>query len=307
MPEAVADEVTLPSNSKDTPKSPLAKSLASKRRELRYPLDIDRLDHWMVFKVNHPKFARKEDFPKKSSIRLIYLPIPANLGTQYGQEYNTEGLGIAGMAGAAAGGAGAAGGISSVIDMAASVSRADLGAATQYYGLMAAEQNAGALVGAQLGGIAGALAGAAAGQAVKGAIAGAGIARNPYMAVLYSQPSFREYTFQWKLVAKSREETLAIEDIIKAFKFHAAPGINSNNKHFFDYPEQFDIDFHHAKHLFNPAPSVCKTVEVNYHAEGQPLYHDFSASEKSPVSVNLSLTFQEISIVTKDSIEKSNR
>jgi len=306
MPEAVADQVTLPSNSKDTPKSPLAKSLASKRKELRYPLDIDRLDHWMVFKVNHPKFARKDDFPKKSSIRLIYLPIPANLGTQYGQQYNTEGLGIAGMAGARQGEAAATGGISSVIDMATSISRADLAAATQYYGLQAGAEAA-AVVGAKIGGFQGGILGAAAGQAIKGAIAGAGIARNPYMAVLYSQPSFREYTFQWKLVAKSREETLAIEDIIKAFKFHAAPGINSNNKHFFDYPEQFDIDFHHAKHLFNPAPSVCKTVEVNYHAEGQPLYHDFSASEKSPVSVNLSLTFQEISIVTKDSIEKSNR
>ena len=306
MPVGAAPQPAFPSKTQDDPKGALAKSLAKTPKELRYPLNIEELDHWMVFKINHPVFRKKDDFPKKNSIRLIYLPMPMNLGTQYSHEYNTEGLGIAGVAGGKAAQAGVTGGISSIIDQASSITKKDLQAVTQYYGLQAGTEAA-ALAGAKIGGIPGGLVGAAAGQAIKGAMAGAGIAQNPYMAVMYSQPSFREYSFSWKLVSRNRRETQAIEDIIHAFKFHAAPGVNSKNKHFFDYPEQFDMDFHHAKHLFNPAPSVCKTVQVNYHAEGQPLYHAFGATEKSPVSVQLDLQFQEISIVTKDSIIKSNR
>ena len=306
MPYGPVPQPAFPSQSRNDPKSPLAKSLAKAPRELKYPLNIEELDHWMVFKVNHPVFRRKDDFQKKNSIRLIYLPMPMNLGTQYSHDYNTEGLGIAGIAGAAASAAGVTGGITSIIDQASNITKKDLQAITKYYGLQAGTEAAMA-AGAKIGGIPGGIAGAAAGQAVKGAMAGAGIAQNPYMAVMYSQPQFREYSFSWRLVSKSRRETQAIEDIIHAFKFHAAPGVNSKNKHFFDYPEQFDMDFHHAKHLFNPAPCVCKTVQVNYHAEGQPLYHAFGADEKSPVSVQLDLSFQEVSIVTKDSILKSNR
>ena len=297
---------TLPSFARDNPKGELAKSLSQGPKSIRYPINIEEIDHWMVFKVNKPVFGRKDDFSKKSSVLLIYLPVPMNLGAQYGHEYNTEGIGLAGIGGAALGKAGTVGGINSIVDKIASGLDSKIGVeATQYYGIQAGTEAAVA-AGAAIGGITGAIAGAAAGQGIKGAMAGAGIARNPYMAVMYSQPSFRSYDFTWKMVARSREETNAIKDIVKAFKFHAAPGINKN-PHFFDYPEQFDIDFNHAKHLFNPGPSVCKTVQVNYHAEGQPLYHEFTATEKSPVSVQLQLSFQEVAIVTKDEIERSNR
>lgn len=299
---------SLPSQSRDNPKGAVAKALSGGgQKVVRYPLNIEELDHWMVFKINSPVFGRKDDFAKKSSKALIYLPMPMNLGTQYGHSYNTEGLGLAGQAGASMGADFATGGIKSMVDGIASGLSGDKGAEVVAYYAAQAGPEAAAAVGAKLGGPAGALAGAAAGQAVKGAMAGAGIARNPYMAVMYSQPEFRSYSFSWKLVARSRAETLAIKDIIKLFKFHAAPGQPESNPHFFSYPEQFDIDFNHAKHLFNPAPSVCKSVEVNYHAEGQPLYHEYTATEKSPVSIQLNLSFQEVAIVTKESIEKQNR
>ena len=299
---------SLPSQGRNNPKGAVAKSLAKGGQTVvRYPLNIEELDHWMVFKINSPVFGRKDDFAKKSSKALIYLPMPMNLGTQYSHSYNTEGMGLAGMKGAEMGADFATGGIKSMVDGIAAGMTAGKGAEVVGYYAAQAGPEAATAIGAKLGGIPGAIAGAAAGQAVKGAMAGAGIARNPYMAVMYSQPEFRSFSFSWKLVARSRAETGAIEDIIKLFKFHAAPGQAQNNPHFFTYPEQFDIDFNHAKHLFNPAPAVCKSVEVNYHAEGQPLYHEFTATEKSPVSVQLNLSFQEVSIVTKETIEKQNR
>ena len=298
----------LPSQKRDNPKGAVAQSLdKGGQKVVRYPLNIEELDHWMVFKINSPEFGKKDDFAKKSSKALIYLPMPMNLGAQYSHSYNTEGLGLAGQAGAKMGAAFATGGIKSLVDTIAGGLGSGKGAEVVGYYAAQIGPEAAAAVGAKLGGPAGALAGAAAGQAVKGAMAGAGIARNPYMAVMYSQPEFRSYSFSWKLVARSRAETEAIKDIVYLFKFHAAPGQPPSNPHFFSYPEQFDIDFNHAKHLFNPAPSVCKSVEVNYHAEGQPLYHEFTATEKSPVSIQLNLSFQEVSIVTKETIKKQNR
>ena len=230
-----------------------------------------------------------------------------NIGAQYGHEYNSAGIGLAGMAGADMGADFSEGGIKSLVDGIASGLSGDKGAEVVSYYAAQVGAEAAAAVGTKLGGFQGAVLGAAAGQAVKGAMAGAGIARNPYMAVMYSQPQFRSFTFSWKLVARSRAETKVIKDIVHLFKFHAAPGQPPSNPHFFSYPEQFDIDFNHAKHLFNPAPSVCKSVQVNYHAEGQPLYHEFTATEKSPVSVKLDLSFQEVAVITKESIKKQNR
>jgi len=298
----------LPSQARDNPKGEVAKALSGGgQKVVRYPLNIEELDHWMVFKINSPVFGRKDDFAKKSSKALIYLPMPMNVGAQYSHSYNTQGMGLAGMAGADMGADFSEGGIKSLVDGIASGLSGDKGAEVVSYYAAQVGAEAAAAVGAKLGGFQGGVLGAAAGQAVKGAMAGAGIARNPYMAVMYSQPDFRSYAFSWKLVARSRAETKAIEDIIHLFKFHAAPGQPESNPHFFSYPEQFDIDFNHAKHLFNPAPSVCKSVQVNYHAEGQPLYHEFTATEKSPVSVKLDLSFQEVAIVTKESIKKQNR
>jgi hypothetical protein len=74
-----------------------------------------------------------------------------------------------------------------------------------------------------------------------------------------------------------------------------------------DYPEQFDIDFNHGKHLYNIGPSVLTSFNVQYHAEGRPLYYDISATEKAPVSVNISATFQEVAIVTKETIARFGR
>ena len=107
----------LPSQKRDNPKGAVAKSLdKGGQKVVRYPLNIEELDHWMVFKINSPVFGRKDDFAKKSSKALIYLPMPMNLGTQYSHSYNAEGLGLAGQKGADMGADFATGGIKSVVD-----------------------------------------------------------------------------------------------------------------------------------------------------------------------------------------------
>lgn len=284
-------------------------------KRLVFPDDLPVIDHWVSFRIHRHVFQRFDDFEKKEALMTIFLPVPSNLATQYDQNYNSEGIGPAGVGGAAlgasaraAGGAGVSGIVQSVADRAKSLSGDEIANAIGYYGLQAAEADLGPAVGAAIGGIPGAIGGAAVGQALKGAIAGAGIARNPHLAVLYDGPSFRNHTFSYKFVAKNKAESEILQALITKFKYHMAPDIIDGERgHFFDYPEQFDIDFHYPKYLFNIGPSVLKSFEVNYHGEGVPAYFDGELDEKAPVTVTLNMTFQETFVVTKKRIEDSNR
>ena len=279
-------------------------------KNLFFPNNIEEIDHWVAFRVNKPVLMKKDDFPVKNDIIRIFLPLPASMGTQYSHTYNAEGIGLAGKAGADLGAAGASGGIDSIINKVSQVKKEDIANASLYFGLQLAEQNIGTAVGGNVGGLTGLLAGASAEQALKGAVAGAGIARNPYMAVMYDSPQFRAHTFSWKFIARDKTESVAIRNIIRAFKYHAAPGL-SNNPHFITYPEQFDIDFHYPNFLYNIGPSVMESMDVAYHAEGTPLYFDFEDDsgipDKAPVSITISATFKEVSVLSKETIDKENR
>ena len=61
-------------------------------------------------------------------------------------------------------------------------------------------------------------------------------------------------------------------------------------------------------------PSVCNSIDVQYHAEGQPLYFDVpkevgenEVGEKAPVSITVGMNLTEIFVITKEGIDKSNR
>lgn len=299
--------------------NPLEQSLRNEKEDnLVFPKDLDQIDHWVSFRVHEPEFRKETDYEIKNVLDTIFLPLPANLGTTYSQTYNAEGIGLAGDIGAKLGSDiasnGLNAGISSLADKVVNLSQKDITDGLAYYGLQAAEEGLGAAVGSALGGgVPGALAGAAAGQALKGALAGAGVARNPYMAVMYDSPQFRTHQFSWKLIPKDFDESEIVRKIIYAFKFYGAPNRNAN-QHFLDYPQQFDIDFHYNDYLHNIGPSVLTSLEVNYHGEGAPLYHDVSkhvivgrGKNKAPVSVTLSANFQEVFIITKEQINESNR
>jgi hypothetical protein len=75
---------------------------------------------------------------------------------------------------------------------------------------------------------------------------------------------------------------------------------------FMNFPEQFDIDFHYGKNLFDIGQSVLTTFGVNYHEQGTPLYHDVDG-EKYPASINIDMTFMEVTTLTKRQLAEKNR
>ena len=293
--------------------------LSGTKKILKYPEDIEDIDHWVAFTVHEHEFRREADFPLKNTLQYLFLPMPAGLQTGYSQDYANESLGLGGKIGADAAALLKEGGVKSVINAAGDIvmdQKTMKDAAARMASAVKEDAAAGiaAILGAAFGGgIAGAAATAAltaaAGKAVEGALGVYGVSTNPYMAVIYNSPQLRTHNFSWKFTPRSVKESITLKEIINIFKYHSSPGIG-NNPHFFDYPQQFDIDFHYAKYLYNIGPSVLTNMSVDYHAEGQPLYHSIgedSDPEKTPVSVVIQLSFQETSLVTKETINTQDR
>lgn len=304
--------------------TPLSRSLSpvstNNASEVVFPDDLESLDHWCTIRIFKHELMRQRDTSTESDIARIFLPMPAALSTGYSHGYNAESLGpvgaLAAKAGAAAAenernGGGALKAIASVAD--AVFSNIDLKgsvAAAGYYLTQAAESGAGVGLAAKFGAVGGVL-GAGIAPAAKGALAGAGIARNPFMALLYDSPAMREHSFSWKLISRSYEESQSIFDIIKLLKYHAAPsrtnfGDIAGQSVFLQYPDQFDVDFYQDGFLFNMAPSVLKNISVNYHPDG-PMYHVGNNGDKAPVAVQIDLSFQEVAIITKENINSYKR
>jgi hypothetical protein len=281
-----------------------------KGRSVSFPEELGENDHWIEFTaketVGRGVSAINTLFSTDLSVGSttlggsIYLPMPASLQTDYNPEYSTPSLGsVAGMAlkpsDQAIYGNNSMGG--NVLDgqglAGLGGALAKGGGALTGYGLfkgIGAADAAGGAVGAE--GLAGAL--------LK--VAG-GVAQNPHKIVLFTGVNFRDHTFSWKLSPKNREESDAIKTIIDMFVYYSHPEYVAGGL-FFKYPEFFDIKFRHPEYLFRLQPSVCTDVRVNYHGSNYPAYIRDSDGygAPAPADVELSLTFKETEIVTKQTL-----
>lgn len=237
--------------------------------------------------------------PLKASVTNIALPLPGNLSTSYNAQYSNEAIGAAGKLAAdvAAGGGGAQGVAQRLVDKFTNDGGRDVKGALLNLASTATDPAIGALAGS-VGGLTGAAAGAIAAQATKGIMAGIGVARNPHLATLFTGTSFRQHAFQYKLVARDAAESRTLRSIIRSFKFHMAPAYRTAG-HFFDYPEQWDIDIVGGNYLFDIGASVLTQFDVGYGGEGAAYHFE---DTNAPFSVTLSLTFQEVAITTKSEI-----
>jgi hypothetical protein len=92
--------------------------------------------------------------------------------------------------------------------------------------------------------------------------------------------------------------------MIKAFTRYAHPEFIGGGL-FFKYPEFFEIKFHHPGYLFNLQPSVCTDIQVNYHSQGVAAYirNADGSGEPAPAEVELTLSFKETEIITKNYLD----
>jgi hypothetical protein len=131
---------------------------------------------------------------------------------------------------------------------------------------------------------------------------------NPHQAMMFKGVDFREFKFDFDLQARSYEESIAIRKIIKLFKWAMHPS-KPDDGLFFTYPNIFDIYLYtgdNNKWMFNIAQCVLTSMDVNYGGASATSFFgsgDGDLGSGAPVYVKLSVSFKELSILTKENIK----
>jgi hypothetical protein len=141
-------------------------------------------------------------------------------------------------------------------------------------------------------------------DAVRLTLSAAGFAFNPQQQLLFEGIDFREYEMTFTFTPSSVDETNNINEIIKTFRYHAAPEIGGIGGFFFTPPSIFQVSFHYNgkqnKNIHQLKRSVLKKVDVNYAPNGWAAFDGNGA----PVQTTISLSFQEIVLVDKKEIKQ---
>jgi len=278
-------------------------SVPSSQR-LSFPGDLRDSDHWICFRVAKNFKLKRKTLSQTETLAYIYLPVPADLRTGYKSNYANEDLGLIGELTRQAFEGGGGDNDTNISQLGYAVG-ADIAQSGQAAAIVSSVVSSAAGSGTIGSLVAGASA-LAVTQGAKAGIAAAGVSRNPHTAVLFSGVGFRSHSFNYKLVPRNRQESLVLKDIITAFKYYMAPNFGEST-HFFEYPQQFDIDLKNERSLFDIGTSVLTDFSVNYHGNGFPSYFQGNAGDMNPTTVDISMSFQEVTITTKDEIKKYGR
>lgn len=171
----------------------------------------------------------------------------------------------------------------------------------------------------QKGGSAGASAASAAGSAITSAAlqipkvgafasAASGLAANPKKEQVFRGVDFRTFQIDYQFFPRDSDEAANVLNIIKEFKLHMHPEFKDTASFLYIYPSEFDIYYYYYsqenKALHRQTSCVLTELNVNYTPNGS--FQTFNAGEKSPggmpTQINLSMTFKELAILTKDQI-----
>lgn len=136
-----------------------------------------------------------------------------------------------------------------------------------------------------------------------GVSAAAGLASNPKKEMFFQGVDFRNFSFDYRFYPKNEKESLYIKRIVDLLKFHMYPEYRSKDRFTFIYPSEFDITFFKQDGKENPWVNKIATcalvgMTVNYTPTGMWATH----YDGSPVMINLSMTFKELSILTKENL-----
>jgi len=137
-----------------------------------------------------------------------------------------------------------------------------------------------------------------------------GLTLNPNERVLFDRPNMRTFNFTFKFIAKSEEEALQIDKIVKFFRTELYPdeitqslGNNNSISLGYRFPNKFSIAFQYdgkeIKHLSKIKPCFLQDVNTVYNASQMAMHSDGHFTE-----VDMTLTFRETVALTRKDVEK---
>lgn len=123
---------------------------------------------------------------------------------------------------------------------------------------------------------------------------------NPHLSTIFQGVDLRKHQFTWRLSPRNQQETKAISAIDAIFKARIHPSL-SNNGFSLDYPDQLYIKFYPESPDFTYKVRKSSVVgyTLNDAATGTPAWF---AGTNAPTDYELSLSLQEVDIVTRDEL-----
>ena len=133
--------------------------------------------------------------------------------------------------------------------------------------------------------------------------AASGLAANPKKENLFKAIDFRTFSFEYTFFPRNPAEAQNIRNIIKMFKLHMHPEYKDSNGFLFIYPSEFDIFYYNngKENLNLHRHTSCVLTEMNVNYTPNSSFTSFENG--MPTQINVSLTFKELSILTKKEME----
>jgi hypothetical protein len=129
-----------------------------------------------------------------------------------------------------------------------------------------------------------------------------GTIANPFVETLFKGVNNRELPMTFKFSPRNEDETKIVREIIRRFKFHMYPEFKykSEGSSYFLYPSTFDITYmirgEHNKWLHRMSTCALTTMTVNDTAVGEYAV----LQNGSPVQITIDLVFTEMEQLSKN-------
>lgn len=135
------------------------------------------------------------------------------------------------------------------------------------------------------------------------ASAAMGLAANPKKEQVFKNVDFRTFQFDYMFFPRNSAEAKNVMRIIYEFKYHMHPEFKDDNEFLYIYPSEFDIVYYQNgvenEKLHRHTSCVLTEMNVNYTPNGQ--FNTFE--DGTPTQINITLSFRELSLLTKDKIK----
>jgi hypothetical protein len=130
----------------------------------------------------------------------------------------------------------------------------------------------------------------------------AGVARNPRTEMLFRSPTMRQLSLSWKLMPTNDQESETIFAMINKMRQHAYPSIGTTGKKMnMAFPDIFQVDFVNKSggkaKMIQFAKAYCTAINTTYGSSGPAFFKG-----GKPVEIDLTMTFQEAEIQTRESL-----
>lgn len=129
-----------------------------------------------------------------------------------------------------------------------------------------------------------------------------GLAANPKKEQVFKGINFRDFTFDYQFFPRDEQEARNVQNIIHQFKYHMHPEFKDGSSFLYIYPSEFDISYfmngRENPNLHKHTSCVLTDMNINYTPNG--VYTTFDDGQ--PTQINMTLTFRELALVTKEKI-----